>query len=296
MRVESGPAGCAGGGRKVTVTYCNPEDPLLRRGLVRSLEFLTGQPKINGIYQRYRRDGPADGDFWADAMERLGLTIRYDPDCLAQAPREGPLLVVSNHPYGVVDGLGLCYLISQIRPDFKFLAHATFGRAPELEPYLIPIRFDGESAALRENVSARRTALSHLEDGGAIVIFPAGRVATAPRVFDQAVDAPWKPFCATMIQRTRANVLPMHFEGKNSWLFHCASLISEGLREALLLGEACRRIGSELVAHVGRTISFDEVAEMHDKQLLLDFLRGEVDRLAEQDCSAPAAGAAISRI
>jgi putative hemolysin len=284
MGIDSALSECAGSGRKVAVTYCNPEDPLLRRSLVRSVEFLTGQPKINGIYQSYRRDASGGGgDFWADAMDKLALTIRYDPDCLARVPREGALLVVANHPYGVVDGLGLCYLVSQIRPDFKFIAHATFGRAPELEPYLIPIQFDGESAALRANVSSRRTALRHLEDGGAIVIFPAGRVATAPRVFDQAIDAPWKPFCATMILRSRASVLPMHFEGKNSWLFHLVSHFSEGLREALLLGEACRRIGSEIVAHVGRTISFDEVEELHDKQLLLDFLRGEVYRLAQQD-------------
>ena len=111
------------------------------------------------------------------------------------------------------------------------------------------------SAALRCNVDSRRTALRHLEDGGAIVVFPAGRVSTAPRVFDKAVDAPWKLFCATMILRSRANILPMYFEGANSWRFHLVSLFSEALREALLLGEVSRRIGSELVANIGSIIS-----------------------------------------
>ena len=82
-----------------------------------------------------------------------------------------------------------------------------------------------------------------------------------------------------MIVRSQANVLPMHFEGANSWRFHLASVFSEALREVLLLGEVSRRIGSELVANIGRTISFSEVEAVGDKQSLLDFLRGEVYRL-----------------
>lgn len=279
MRSDLGCAGQAGGKGKVSVTYCNPDDPIFRRALIRSIELVSGQPKLNRIYQRYRAQGSGSDNFWADAIEKLALTIRYDPEGLSRIPRQGPLLVVSNHPYGVLDGLGLCYLMSQVRPDFKFIAHSTFGRAPELEPYLIPIHFDGPSAALRSNVGSRRTALRHLEDGGAIVVFPAGRVSTAPRVFDKAVDAPWKLFCATMILRSRANILPMHFEGGNSWRFHLVSIFSEALREALLLGEVSRRIGSELVANIGRTISFSEVEAIGNKQHLLDFLRGEVYRL-----------------
>ena len=267
----------------VAVTYCNPDDPLLRRALIRSIELLTGQRKINRLYRSYRAEGPRRETFWADAVERLSLNIRYDQERLSKVPRTGPLLVVSNHPYGVLDGLGLCYLVSRVRPDLKFLAHATFSRAPELEPYLMPIYFDGASAALRSNVSARKLALSHLDAGGAIVVFPAGRVSTAPRVFDKATDAPWKLFCATMIQRSRARILPVHFEGQNSWVFHLASVFSEALREALLLGEVRKRIGAEIMVNIGRTIDFAEVEEMRDRQGLLDFLRAEVYQLAQEN-------------
>lgn len=114
------------------------------------------------------------------------------------------------------------------------------------------------------------------------MIFPAGRVSTAPRVFDEAIDSPWKSFCATMALRARANILPIHFEEANSWLFHLVCIFSEALREALLLGEVSRRFGSELVANIGHTISYSEVEAMRDKQTVLDFPRGEVYRLAEK--------------
>jgi len=272
--------------QEIAVTYCDPGDPFLRRALVRTVELLTGQPKINRIYQAYRAESAGRETFWADAVQRLALRIRYDEECLSQVPRKGPLLVVSNHPFGVLDGLGLCYLISRVRPDLKFLAHSTFSRAPELEPYLMPIHFEGASTALRSNVTSRKLALDHLENGGAIVIFPAGRVSTAPRVFGKATDAPWKRFCATIVLRSQASILPVHLEGQNSWVFHLASIFSEALREALLLGEVSKRIGTEIVANIGRTIDFSEVEAMRDKQVLLDFLRAEVYRLAQPQTAA----------
>lgn len=270
----------ADGAGKVSVSYCNPDDPPGRRLLIRLFELASGQPRLNRMYRDYRALGNGSGNFWADAIDRLDLRIRYEADSLSRIPRDGPLVVVANHPYGVLDGLALCYLVSQVRPDFKFLAHATFRKAPELRDHLIPIRFDGGPAAARDNVESRRRGLVHLRDGGAIVIFPAGRVSTAPRIFDRAIDAPWKLFCATMIRRCEATMLPMHFEGQNSWRFHLASRFGEALREALLLGEVARRTGSEVVANIGRPIDFSEVSGLAGKQDLLDFLRGEVYRLA----------------
>mgnify|MGYP002052478086 FL=1 len=93
-------------------------------------------------------------------------------------PKQGPLILVSNHPFGVLDGLALCYLTSLARSDFKFLAHSTFKKIPEIAPFVLPIDFDGASSALRSNIQTKHSAVKHVRSGGAIVIFPAGRVST----------------------------------------------------------------------------------------------------------------------
>ncbi|MBO6826511.1 MAG: lysophospholipid acyltransferase family protein [Sneathiella sp.] len=250
---------------------------------MRSVEFLTGQPKLNRIYQRYRAEqGREARNFWDAAIDRLKLNLTYDPVRLSNIPKEGPLVVVANHPYGVIDGLTACYLISRVRPDFKFLAHSAFLKAPELNDYLIPIHFEGSSSSLRANVEPRRQAISHLSNGGVIIIFPAGRVSTSPKVFDEAVDAPWKLFAASMIQRSQADVLPLHFEGKNSWLFHFVSLFSESLREAVLLGETRKRINSTLTANIGEIIAFEKLATITDRQEMLDIIRSKVFELQQR--------------
>ena len=258
------------------VSYCNPDDPFPRQILIRIVERLTGQPRLQRLYNEYKRVRREDEDFWQTAIEWLRLTVNYDDGRLQAIPAEGPLIVVANHPFGVLDGIAVSYLTSQVRKDFKLLAHATLGRAEVLRPFLIPIEFDGASTAVRTNVQAKRDALRHLEEGGSIVIFPAGRVSTAPHIFDQAIDAPWKLFAGKLIARSKATVVPMFFEGQNGWLFHLVSLFSEALREALLLREVAKRIGDDITAHIGQPIPFSELVPWSDRQALIDHLRDMV--------------------
>jgi len=209
-------------------------------------------------------------------VEWLRLTVNYNAQQLDAIPSEDPLIVIANHPYGVVDGIAVSYLTSLVRKDIKLLAHATLGRAGALRPFLIPIEFEGDSSALRSNVESKRTAIRHLRDGGALVIFPAGQVSTAPRVFDQAVDAPWKLFAGKLVATSQATVVPVFFEGQNSLLFHLVSRFSTALREALLLRELAKRIGADVTAHIGVLTSFEELADWSDRHALVEHLRDMV--------------------
>jgi len=259
-----------------TISYATDGDPVLRRSLIRVIEKVSGQPRLKRLYDEYRLQGGSDRPFWQEAIDRLRVSLDYDEDQLRNLPAEGPLIVVSNHPFGVLDGLSACHLVSQRRNDIKLMAHATFDRAPELRPYLLPIHFEGASTALRSNVAARQAALQHLRDGGAVIIFPAGRVSTAEKIFGPATDAPWKLFVSAMVQRSDATVLPIYFEGQNSWRFHLASRIGEAWREALLMYELARRIGSDVTVRIGQPIQAAALPDIDDRHRLLDDLRRRV--------------------
>lgn len=264
---------------KHTITYATETDGPLRRGFITCVERLTGQRKLDRIYQQYRSEKQPEQNIWAEAIKRLGVQVSLLSGQIEAIPKEGPLVIVANHPYGVLDGLSLCYMTSLIRKDFKFMAHATFKNVPEIEPYLLPVYFDGASSALRENIVMRKQALAHVHEGGAIIIFPAGRVATARFVLNRAVDAEWKLFCGSLIQRSQARVLPVFFEGQNSWKFHLSSLFGEMMREAMLLHEITRRMNTSLTAHIGETLEWSTLSRFGDKIELLNFLRAEVHKL-----------------
>jgi putative hemolysin len=259
--------------RRPIVSYCNPDDAFGRQILIRCIELLTGQPRLQRMYDDYCSTYLGSGDFWQSAVEYLRLSVRFEESRLKAIPAEGPLIIVANHPFGVLDGIAVGHITSQVRPDFKLMAHAALGRAEPLRPFLIPIEFDGASSAVRSNVESKRNALAHLKDGGALVIFPAGRVSTAENVFGRATDAPWKLFAGKLIAHSEATVVPIFFEGQNRFLFHFVSRFSEALREALLMREVVRRIGDEVRAHIGAPIGAEELGGGTDRQALLDDLR-----------------------
>ncbi|MEQ8601892.1 MAG: lysophospholipid acyltransferase family protein [Marivibrio sp.] len=262
------------------VTYSAPDDPIGKRTLIKGVELLTGQPKLQRLYDEYRRRRPTDDDFWRSAVEYLRLEVRFDRRALAAVPKTGPLILIANHPFGVLDGIAAGHILSGVRRDFKLIAHAALGRAQVFRPYLIPIAFEGDSAALRSNVHSKRIARAHLRDGGSLVIFPAGRVSTAKKMFGTAVDDPWKLFPATLIQTSGAPVLPVHFEGQNGRLFHFVSKFSGTLREALILREVVRRIGGSIAAQIGAPMPPEDLARFDDRQALLDHVRARVYDLA----------------
>lgn len=261
-------------------------DPLKRR-LVRAVERLSGQPKIQQLYDHYRADLSRDVPFFEAAIRLLDLDVQFSASKLALIPREGPLVVVANHPFGVLDGLIISWLISLRRSDFKVLTNSVLDGVPEARPYLLTVDFAGTRDAIEANVAMRKAALAHVKGGGCVVVFPSGGVATTPRPFDPlAVDAEWKPFTAKLITQSRAPVTPIFFDGQNSRLFQIASHLSLELRLALVFREVRRRIGKTLRVEIGETLTPEMLEAAGKRKGLMEYLREQTYALAP-DGKAP---------
>jgi putative hemolysin len=182
-------------------------------------------------------------------------------------------VVVANHPFGLIDGLILCHLISSVRTDFKVIAMSTLCHVPEVRDHVLPINFANTREAVTASARSRRAARLLLGTGGSLIIFPAGAVSTARRLLGPADDAEWHPFAARLIIDHEAAVLPVRFEGKNSLLFQLASHMSPALRPSLLLQEAKKRMGTAVEAHLGDVLSFELLRSFEDPKTLIDYLR-----------------------
>ena len=137
-------------------------------------------------------------------------------------------MFVANHPYGVLDGIVMAWLVSKVRPDFVVLTHIVLTRAPEAAAFILPVDFSGTEEAEQTNLASRAAARAHLAKGGAVVVFPAGAISTTPDKLGlkPAVDGRWQPFVSQLIQRSKATVVPIWFGGQNSRLFQIASHVS----------------------------------------------------------------------
>ncbi|MGC9953222.1 MAG: lysophospholipid acyltransferase family protein [Rhizomicrobium sp.] len=257
-----------------TFSYAAPEDPRLKRLVIRAIERMTGQPYLRWLYEDYRNHPPVGESFWDSAIRRLELHVTCNEAKLATWPKAGPLVVVSNHPFGVLDGIVICHLVARVRTDFRVLTNSVLYRADEIKPFMLPIDFAESKEALKTNLKSRAAAKAHLTGGGCLVIFPAGGVSTTPTMWSRrAVDADWKTFAARMITQARAPVAPVFFAGQNSRLFQVASHFSMTLRLSLLFKEVHDKIGSEIRVRLGDVVPYGALASITDRYAFMQHLR-----------------------
>jgi putative hemolysin len=254
-------------------SYAAPDDPRLKRLIIRAVETMTGQPYLKSLYDEHRKNPVPGESFWSAAMRNLELKIDYNRDALEKLPTSGPLVIVANHPFGVLDGLIISYLTSLVRNDFLVLTNSVLYQADEIRDHLLPIDFAETKEALDTNLKSRAAAKTHLLRGGVLVVFPAGGASTAPKPWSKrAVDAEWKNFAARLIASAKAPVVPVYFAGQNSRLFQIASHISMTLRLSLFFKEVYDKIGSELRVRIGEILPYSDLSHL-DRTKLMEHLR-----------------------
>ena len=270
-------------------SYADPDDPILKKILIRSIEYLTGQPKLFKLYRSYQEKPERWKSFWDGCVNLLKLRINISNVDLDKIPETGPAIVVANHPFGVLDGLVLSWIVSQKRKDFKLLVHSLLLRAPETKGNLLPIDFTGDKQALLTNLDTRKKARKHISDGGCIIIFPSGTVSTTLKFYQKktkAFDCEWKKFTSRLIKQTDPNIIPINFPGTNSLAFQIFSHISLVLRSSLLFFEIKRRINSDVEVFVGESFKYSELEDNLSNDELADLLRTKT-YLLDQSYSSP---------
>ncbi len=255
-------------------SYADPNDPIHRKALIRSIEFVTGQPYLYNIYRKYQKNPEKWKSFWDGCIDLLQLDVDFDEEKIKKIPSEGPLMIVANHPFGVLDGLVICWLTSKIRSEFKVLTHSLLLRASETKDFLLPIDFSESKNAMITNLDTRKKARKILDEGGTIVVFPGGTVSTTKRFYNKtALDPSWRNFTSRLIKRSKPTILPLHFIGQNSFLFQTASHLSETLRSSLLFHEVKRRINTKVPVIIGDPISYSDIDANLSNTELSEYLR-----------------------
>jgi putative hemolysin len=277
----------AGQGRRMDETpfsYADASTPFARRILIRALEKITGARAVEKLYLQNRRDMREGEDWWSASLRTLRVTLRFDRAALERVPRAGPLVIMSNHPFGALDGIALASLVHQVRRDYLVLTNAVLLRAPEIRDHVLPVSFDTAPEGLRTNVESRARARAHLASGGALIIFPAGEVATSRDRLGRspAVEARWPPFVAQLVEKSRAHVLPVWFHGQNSRLFQIVSHIHPMLRLALFFHELRRHVGQDVRVTIGDAIAFEDLPKC-GRQSLADHLQSCAQTLSRRE-------------
>jgi putative hemolysin len=196
---------------------------------------------------------PAHECVFDRVLHALDVTVDCSAADLARVPESGPLLLVANHPHGLLDGLVLGSLLARRRSDFRLLANSVLAGIDGMAEFFIAVDVFGGDA--HRNGIAARHALRWMRRGGAIAAFPAGEVSALTGVLPQIADRQWSSGPLELARTVGAKVVPAFISGHNGLAFQMAGVAHPALRTLLLGRELLNKRGSTVRVAVGQPIS-----------------------------------------
>jgi putative hemolysin len=224
-------------------------------------------------------------DRFARFLENMDVTFDCAAEDLARIPRSGPVVVVANHPFGLVEGAILGALLQRVRPDVKFLANSLLAGIQGLEDCLIPV--DPFGGAAKSNWRGLRQSIAWLGQGGLLVTFPSGEVAALRLPRMQISEPEWNERIARVIRLTQACAVPVFFHGVNSAAFQIAGVIHPRFRTALLPRELLNKKGTNFRVAMGRPVSAQSLADHGSDQEAIGYLHRRTLLLQARSSAKP---------
>lgn len=250
--------------KKEKIFTINPKaaPPGFRNRFSRYLvEKAVGFPKLDRIIHE-ARDQLASGKastFCEAVLAGMKVKLEISEEDLAKIPKTGPVVVVSNHPFGGIEGVAFIRILEQVRPDYKVMANYFLDAIPEMRPMFIFVNPFGGANALRQNVKPLAESVRHLKEGHVMGVFPSGEVSSVDLKTRLVRDPPWTPMVASLARKTGATIVPLHFAGRNPGFFQAAGLVHPRLRTVLLPRMTARKRGGTISAFVGAPMKAPKV-------------------------------------
>ncbi len=234
--------------------YPHQAPPAWKRSVLKRLlfekefsQFAQDYPHLKGL------------DLIEQVIEHFNIRCELTDGDLENIPAEGPVVLVANHPIGSLDGLALLRTVATVRPDVKIVANQFLNYIEPLKSLFITV----DNINNRTNRQQVEAMQQHLDNRGALIVFPAGEVS---RLSSKGIrDNHWRTGFLRLAAKARAAIVPMHIQGRNSHLFYLASLVYKPLSTLMLVREMFQQRGKKLKIRVGGRIPFSHWYDGHTK-------------------------------
>ncbi|NPA68690.1 MAG: lysophospholipid acyltransferase family protein [Chlorobi bacterium] len=238
-------------------------------------KFILQLKRYNKINKLYSDNFDKDGiKFINSVIDSLGIRFEIDETDLKRIPEKGAFITVSNQPFGGIDGLLLLKILSEKRPDFKLLANFMLHTVEPLSYFSIPLTEKDETDPGKFSFTTLKRTLKHLEEGNSLGIFPAAEISKVYSL-NNISDKKWQLPLIKLIKKAQVPVVPVYFQGNNSWIFHILGNLSPALQTARLSKEFFNKTKKIIRIRIGTPVSVKEINEFKDTELLSRFLRAK---------------------
>lgn len=181
------------------------------------------------------------------------LTLHVTTLGLDRVPAEGPVVLVSNHPTGIADGVVLFDAIKARRNDLAIFANRDAIRInPRLADMIVPVEWRNDFKSRQKSKETLKIASSAFKSERVVVLFPSGRLAYWHE--GKLTERPWMTSALALARKNKAPIIPMHMGGRNSGLFYFLARVSTELRDMTVFNELLNKKNAEFRVHFGKPI------------------------------------------
>lgn len=219
--------------------------------IVKLIVRIIKQKEINRFLNKHSNS--IGRDFLIKIIEEYKIKIEVEGK--ENLPENGKCIFVANHPFGLIDGLVLTYIVSEKYGSLKAIANDAFMLIPQLHPFIAAVNvFEGSSKeylkALDE-IYYTEVPITH---------FPAGEVS---RLYKGKVqDTKWQKSFITKSISSNRDIVPIYFHGRNSNLFYTIFIlrrlfgINVNLELILLPREFFKKRNKTIKVKIGKPIPY----------------------------------------
>jgi putative hemolysin len=174
----------------------------------------------------------------------------------------GAFITISNHPYGVLDGIITVDMLGSRRSDLKVMVNQILSRIEPLADNFVAVTPTGTAkrSATAATLSGIRTSLAHLHEGHPMSFFPSGAVSDLHPWRGEISDREWQEGLIRLIQRAKVPVIPIHFEGRNSLFYYLLGLVDWRVGLLRLPREIFNKRKGHHRVVIGEVITPDQIA------------------------------------
>lgn len=241
-----------------------------KKAIETGIEKSLALTRLNTIYQACDKSKDPI-EFIDDILNYLSVAIEINEAELERIPKQGSVMVVSNHPFGGIEGLLMAKLIKKVRPDVKILANDILHRIPELRELFFFVDPFGSQSSIKKNLSGVRQIKTWLDNGNVMGAFPSGEVASFNPKTGKISEPTWNENLAKIASSAKATIVPMYFSGSNSLSFHLAGLVHPKLRTALLAHQFVNKKGHTIKVSIGSPIRYKEYQNLETAKLQMAY-------------------------
>lgn len=193
--------------------------------------------------------------------------ILQNQENLAKIPKEGPLVIVANHPLAGVETIAIAAELQKVRPDISIFLNSMLENIPILqnEHFIFVNVYNTPRTDRSKRESIRKTSRL-LSEGKALIIHPSGAVSDLNNPEGVLKDSVWQNGAIKFARKYKATVLTINAQGSLSNFFLNVRKWSVNSSVALLISEILKKSGSKVTLTLGDPIPYSAYEKMDDDE------------------------------